>query len=115
MCSRYDLLTTTAHCIPLWFGLGDDEKPRASRRGKYLAEWVKANGGPPGRGDRLSPNVFTRRIARVQIGDTKSPIPYSVIKKIIRWETGSSRHSVSKYTSQGRPRENPLDAEGSEQ
>src|SRR5271155_1942607 len=60
----------------------------ASRRGKYLPAWVNANGGPPSPGSRLSPRVFTRRIARVEIADTAGPIPYSVIKKIIHWETG---------------------------
>ena len=97
-----DLMTTVARCIPLWFGLGDGEKPHASRRGKYLREWVRANGSPPGRGDRLSPNVFTRKIARVQIGDTNSPVPYSVVRRILQWETGPLCHSVSKSTSQGR-------------
>jgi len=85
-----DLLNTIAKCIPLWFALGDADKPRASRRGKYLREWARANGGPPERGDRLSPHVFTRRIARVEIGDTDSPAPYSVVKRIIRWETRTS-------------------------
>jgi hypothetical protein len=102
-----DLLRTIAQCVPVWFPLGDGEKPRASRRGKYLREWVRANGGPPAPGDRLSPKVFTRRVARVEIGDTKSPVPYSVVKKIIRWETGSQRHSVSKSTSQDRQGEKP--------
>jgi hypothetical protein len=111
-----DLLTTIAKCVPLWFALGNGEKPHASRRGKYLPEWVRANGGPPGRGDRLSPSVFTRRIARVEISDTNSPVPYSVVKRIIRWETdGPLCHSVSKCTSQGRPGEKHSDAEGCEE
>lgn len=96
-----DLLIVIA-CVPLWLPLGSGEKPRASRRGKYLPEWVRANGGPPARGDRLSPRVFLHRIARVQIGDADSPAPYSVVRKIIRWETGSPGHSVSKPHSQGR-------------
>jgi hypothetical protein len=109
-----DLQRTIAKCVPLWFPLGSGDAPRASRRGKYLREWVRANGGPPGKGDRLSPNVFTRRIARVEIGDTDSPIPYSVVKRIIRWETGSPRHSVIKSTSQGRQEEKPVLAWGFE-
>ena len=76
-----DLDKDIAKSIPLWFALGNRVRPRASRRGKYLHEWVRANGSAPGRGDRLSPNVFTGRIARVEIGDTDSPIPYSVVKK----------------------------------
>ena len=110
-----DLQTTIARRIPLWFGLGEGEKPHASRRGKYLREWVRANGGPPGRGNRLSPRVFTRRIARVEVGDTNSPAPYSVVKKIIRWETGPQRHSVSKSHSQGRHGLDGVAARGSKQ
>jgi hypothetical protein len=92
--------------VPMWLSLGSGEKPRASRRGSYLKEWVEANGGPPVRGDRLSPQVFVHRIARVEVGDTmKGPVPYSVVKKIVRWETGKSGHSVSKSHSQERQRE----------
>jgi hypothetical protein len=104
-----DLQRTIARCVPLWFALGDGDKPRASRRGKYLPEWVRANGAPPGRGNRLSPNVFTQRIARVEIGDTGSLIPYSVVKRIICWETGLACQSVSKSTSQGRHQKKPED------
>jgi hypothetical protein len=104
---RWDVLSenqqqTIAKCVPLWFPLGNGETPHASRRGKYLREWVRANGGPPGKGDRLSPKVFSGRIARVEIDDIDSPAPYSVVRRIIRWETGISRHSVIKSTSQGR-------------
>jgi len=92
--------------LPQWFALGKGEKPHGSRRGKYLPEWVRANGGPPLRGDRLSPRVFTRRMARVEVGDTdpeKSPVPYSVVRKVVTWETGASLgQSVSKSHSQGR-------------
>ena len=85
-----DLLTVIA-TVPCWFPLGNREKPHASRRGIFLKEWVRANGGPPARGDRLSPRVFVRRMARVEVGDTdplKSPVPYSVVRKIVQWETG---------------------------
>jgi hypothetical protein len=101
---RWDVLVedglTIIATIPFWLSLGDGEKARASRRGKYLIEWVRAKGAPPLRGDRLSPQVFARRIARVEIGDTdpsKSIVPYSVIKRIVRWETGGvAGQSVSK-------------------
>lgn len=100
-----DLLTVVA-TIPMWIPLGSRERPRASRRGNYLKEWVRANGGPPERGDRLSPRVFTRRMARVEVGDTdpkKSPVPYSVVRRIVFWETGGNTgHSISKSHSQGR-------------
>ena len=96
--------------IPMWLSLGTGEQPRASRRSNYFKEWVQANGGPPVRGDRLSPQVFVHRIACVEVGDTtKGPMPYSVVKKILRWETGKSGHSVSKSHSQGRQRERALD------
>jgi len=96
--------------IPMWLSLGSGERPRASRRSNYLKEWVEANCGPPDRGDRLSPQVFTHRIARVEVGDTtKGAAPYSVVKKILRWETGKSGHSVSKSHSQGRQGEGTPD------
>ena len=98
--------------VPLWWSLGDGDRPRASRRGKYLKEWVRANGSPPPRGDRLSPRVFRHRMARVEVDDTdpkKSPIPYSVVRKIIAWETGApAGHSVNKSHSQGRHGRNVL-------
>ena len=107
---RWDVFTddflTVIACVPYWLSLGSKEKPWASRRGNYLKEWVKANGGPPIRGDRLSPRVFTQRMARVEVGDTdpaKSPVPYSVVRRILSWETGAvSGHSVIKSHSQGR-------------
>lgn len=92
--------------IPMWLSLGTGEKPRASRRSNYLKEWVEANCGPPTRGNHLSPRVFVHRIARVEVGDTtKGPVPYSVVRKILYWETGKSGHSVNKSYSQGRQRE----------
>jgi len=103
---RWDVLTEdllrVVACVPLWFALGAGDKPHASRRGKYLPEWIRANGRPPARGDRLSPRVFVQRLARVEIGDTEGPAPYSVVRRIIEWETGSPGHSVSKSHSQGR-------------
>ena len=47
-----DLLTVIAS-VPMWLSLGNKERPWASRRGNYLKEWVRANGGPPIRSDRL--------------------------------------------------------------
>ena len=104
---RWDVLTNdlvrVVASVPQWFPLGSHEKPRASRRGKYLPEWIRANGGPPSRRDRLSPGVFVYRMARVEIDDTEGPAPYSVVRRIIEWETGPPCHSVNKSTSQGRP------------
>jgi hypothetical protein len=100
-----DLLKVIA-CVPQWFSLGSREKPHASRRGSYLPEWIRAYGGPPARRDRLSPGVFVQRMARVEIGDTEGPAPYSVVRRIIEWETGPPGYSVSKSHSQGRPGRN---------
>jgi len=107
---RWDVLTddllTVIATVPQWLPLGNGENPRASRRGNYLREWVRAKGEPPKRGDRLSRCVFTQRMARVEVGDTdpeKSPVPYSVVRRIVSWETGAiPGHSVSKSHSQGR-------------
>lgn len=74
--------------VPMFLPLGAANKPRASRRGRYFPEWVRANGAPPVRRDRLSPRVFQRRVARVVIGDTGGPAPYSVVRQIIEWQTG---------------------------
>jgi hypothetical protein len=97
-----DLLRVIA-TVPQWFPLGNGDKPHASRRGIYLPEWIRANGGPPPRKDRLSPRVFVGRFARVEVGDTDGPAPYSVVRRIIEWETGPAGHSVNKSHSQGRP------------
>jgi hypothetical protein len=98
--------------VPLFYSLGQGDKPRAGRRSKYFADWLKANGGPPVRADRLSPQVFVRRIARVEIADTdrtKSPVPYSVVRRIVEWETGPARgHSVNKSPNQVRQHVKPV-------
>ena len=103
-----DDLTTIIATVPYWLAIGRKDKPHASKRSKYLREWVRANGAPPNRGDRLSPRVFIRRVARVEVGDTdpeKSPVPYSVVRKIVRWETGGSPgQSVTKSHNQDRQR-----------
>lgn len=103
---RWDVLTDdllrVIACVPLWFALGSGEKPCASRRGKYLPEWIRAHGGPPAREDRLSPRVFVHRMARVEVGDTEGPAPYSVIRRIVEWETGFQGHSGNQSHSQGR-------------
>lgn len=81
-----------------WFlNLGDSDKPKATRRKNYWAEWVKANGAPPSRKDRLSHNVFTLRYALVIVADTTKTFnqsevtpesAYSVIRGVVRWESG---------------------------
>jgi hypothetical protein len=81
-----------------WFlNLGSGDKPQATRRSNYWAAWVKANGGPPKRQDRLSKHVFVRRYAVVVVADTtrdsrqelgSGEHAYSVIRDVVRWETG---------------------------
>jgi hypothetical protein len=116
---RWDVLTddllTVIASVPMWLSLGSREGPWASRRGNYLKEWVRANGGPPKRGDRVSPRVFTQRMARVEVGDTnpeKSPVPYSVVRRIVSWETGApSGISVNQSHSQGQQHSKGSDTE----
>jgi hypothetical protein len=96
--------------VPLWLSLGNGAKPRATRRMKYSEVWILANDGPPTRADRISPRVFLRRMARVEIGDAKSVAPYSVVKRIVCWETGKP---FNKSHIQGRQLEEHTDSETS--
>jgi len=89
-----DLMRVLAR-VPLWMNLGARDKPHAGRRKRYFKEWVRANGEPPARRDRLSPKVFTGRMARIEIGDTQGEAPYSVVRKIVSWETGAARVTQS--------------------
>jgi hypothetical protein len=104
---RFDVLSneglTVVARVPWWLDLGNGDKPHAGRRGRYFSVWILANGAAPTRGDRLSPSVFLHRMARVEIGDTACGVPYSVVRKILSWESGSVRgHFVSKSHSQER-------------
>ena len=77
--------------IPRWFNLGKRDKPHIGRRSEYFKAWVKANdGNPPKRANRLSPAVFLKRVAKVQIADVGTELPYSVAREILSWETGIS-------------------------
>ena len=81
-----------------WYlNLGSKEKPRATRRSNYWAAWVKANGGPPKRRDRISERVFEARYAIVKVEDTgrnhrqiaiTADECYSVIRDVVEWQTG---------------------------
>jgi hypothetical protein len=106
---RWDVLTddllTLIASVPYWLSLGSKERPWASRRGNYLKEWVRANGGPPIRSDRLSPRVFTQRMARVEVGHTdpeKSPVPYSVCPQNCVLGNGRGSASISQQVTQSR-------------
>jgi hypothetical protein len=88
-----------------WFlNLGNWDKPNASRRSRYWQAWSKANGGPPQRRDRLSPRVFSGRIALVEVGDTiknckQQPVAgansYSVVRDVKEWQTGHHQERVA--------------------
>ena len=90
---HWEILVAGGECalatVPQWFNGGNGKKPRAGRRANYFAEWVKANGGPPARKDRLSSRVFVRRIAKVELGDTGGLVPYSVVRRVVAWSTGT--------------------------
>lgn len=95
---KYDLIDADSNVvatgIPMWLNLGSREKPHAGRRTRYFQEWFKANGAPPKRADRLPPSVFVKRIAKVEVGDVKTEVPYSVVRKILTWETGVMAHQL---------------------
>jgi hypothetical protein len=97
---QFDVLDDSLNVLArlTWYlNLGSGDKPRASRRTRYWDAWVKANGGLPGRKDRLSPKVFMRRYAVVVVEDTGKNLQqvaitqewaYSVIRDVVRWDTG---------------------------
>ncbi|HET9086224.1 MAG TPA: hypothetical protein VFN53_01750 [Acidobacteriaceae bacterium] len=85
----YDMHFNRIARLPQWFNLGNGVKPHAGRRSLYFLNWCRANGSPPSRRDRLSPRVFTNRMARINIDDTKAEFPYSVVKEILGYDTGN--------------------------
>jgi hypothetical protein len=84
---------TIARGVPLWLSLGEGRRPRASRRSKYFAAWVQANGEGPRRHDRMNANVFRQRMATVKVADTRGPAVYSRISAIVSWETAGNTSS----------------------
>ena len=84
--------------IPWYLNLGDADQPRAGRRSLYWSAWHEAKRGQgevrQTRRDRLSPRIFENRAARVLVGDTTQNYcgadnfsPYSIIKKVLTWNT----------------------------
>lgn len=81
-----------------WYlNLGSKKGPRASRRGKFMPAWTRANGTPPKRHDRISLKVFEQRYAVVLVGDTQKAhnsgsidpdLSYSIIRDVVEWRTG---------------------------
>jgi hypothetical protein len=96
----FDVLTedlqSSLATVPMWMNGGSGDGPRAGLRSIYFPAWVKANGGPPARKDRLSPRVFEKRMARVRVGDTfKGAVTYSVVRQILDWSTGKRVNQVT--------------------
>jgi hypothetical protein len=96
---QFDVMTGPLDETPrlTWYlGLGNREQPRAGRRSRYWRAWVQANGGPPKRNDRMSPQIFERRYATVLVADTtksfdghvRADESYSVIRDVLEWQTG---------------------------
>lgn len=89
--------------VPFFLNGASGERPKAGRRSKYWSEWVRAASRAPARKDRLSPSVFVRRMARVELDDTEGATPYSVVRKVLTWETGMPfGQPVKRSHSQGR-------------
>ena len=90
---QFDLLDANQEVIarlPMWFNLGHGPKPHAGRKSRYFEAWARANGGqPPKRADRLPESVFLRRIAKVRVEEVNAVIPYSIVREILEWETGT--------------------------
>ena len=95
-----NLLHTLAR-VPMFLNGGTGAQPKAGRRSRYWAEWVRA-AGKPSRADRLSPQAFTRRMARVEVRDTEGSAPYSVVCQILSWETGLPSGSICQQVTQSR-------------
>ena len=92
-----DSLLKVIEKLTWYLNLGSKEKPHASRRGLFWGAWVRANGGPPQRRHRMTPRVFERRFALIEVADTAKAhnsgsidpsLRYSVVRSVIRWETG---------------------------
>ena len=87
-----------------WYlSLGSKRKPAASRRGNYWPAWIRANGAPPKRTDRMSPKVFEQRYAVVVVADTTKThkagsidpdLSYSVIREVIEWKPREVPHAI---------------------
>jgi len=103
---RWDVLDAAGAriaSIQQWLYIGRKRNaPHTTRRAQYWREWCHAHGGPPLRRDRMAAHVFTKRIARVLVGDSGASTqngtphyPYSVVRQIKEWETGSGIASTS--------------------
>lgn len=90
-----DLVTSVATGIPFWLNGGCNKKPHAGRRSRYFQEWIRANGGPPARKGLMTRSVFVKRWARVAIDSSQGLAPYSFVKEILEWNTGSTSQSVT--------------------
>jgi len=93
-----DSLTQTIARLSWFLNLGRGETPHAGRRSKFWAAYCFANGGHlPSRADRsLSPRIFEHRQCFVEVrdvgrdfsGPTSGETSYSVVTRVISWNTG---------------------------
>jgi hypothetical protein len=90
---RFRIHGSPCHGTTLFMVCTYHAKAELSRRHKYWQQWTLANGGPPLRGERLSPAVFHNRLFRVIVRYTRKchsngrPMPdwiqYSVVDSIV--------------------------------
>lgn len=110
--AQFDVLSESQETLGrlTWFlNLGSADKPQVTRRRKYWAAWVKANGRPPQRRDRMSAHVFKNRYATVVVADTTrdsrqdletKDLAYSVIRDVLSWDTGGPEQRGAESLSQ---------------
>jgi len=56
--------------VSAFFNLGNDPKgPRVGRQSKFYKAWKMANGGPPSRGEEMSPDIFLDKMMVVSVDD----------------------------------------------
>lgn len=101
--------------VAWYLNLGRGEKPKAAGASKFLAAWIKANGGRrPTRADRISLRIFRQRMATVVIEDTRrsswaDSIPeasaYSVVRDVKSWDVGST---IQPFNHSTKPQSNSL-------
>ena len=97
----FDANGNTIATAKRWLPVGTrNGKAHVGRGTLFYQWWTQANGGlPPKRGDRMNPNIFKGRMARVLIADSEPPpihkgktppnfSPYSKVSEILSWETG---------------------------
>jgi hypothetical protein len=65
----YFRLVPSGEPVQGYFHLGRGVTPQAGPRSEYRRAWLIANGGPPGKRQRLSERTFVGKIFEVRIAD----------------------------------------------